>query len=291
MAGFDTISNAMLTQFKTDVYMLARQKSSIFLPLVDVTQVGGKPGERVVFQRLGKTTASEVTDRYQELEANALPHSSRSLTLRHFHTHATLDTLDDMRMVFDPSGPYVNAMAMALGQKMDEVIFAAITGSADNKDGSSSTAFDTTNQLYDASSAVDVADLLTVRRKFNDAFVMPGEEIFAVIEGIAYSDLLQIDKITNAFYVNNKPLMDGMLGQFLDFQFKYYANMPQFNSVPTYQSLFFTRKGIKVALPVDVKMSIDRIPERRNSLLIQAEFVMGAVRMEENQVVQMKYTG
>src|SRR5258708_674449 len=104
MANFDTISAAMMTQFKTDVYMLARQQQSIYLPHVDVVSVGGKPGERVVFQRLGEAIVEEVTDRYQELEANNLPNTARSLTLRHFHTHVTLDLLDDLRMVFDPSG-------------------------------------------------------------------------------------------------------------------------------------------------------------------------------------------
>lgn len=279
--SFDTLTNAMYTQFKNDVYMLARQQNSIYLPRVDVVQVGGKPGERVVFQRLGEIAVNEVTDRYQELEAATLPHSARSLTLRHYHTHVTIDTLDDMRMVYDPSGPYVQAMAAAIGKKMDDIIRAALIGNADNKDGTSTTA---ATAATDLGTAITIDELVGIRKDFNQAFVMPGEPITIMLDQYGYVDIMQLNNVISQDYNNRKPLVDGTIGQFLGMDFVYDVNMPLY-AVADAQLIGFTRRALKVALPMDIKVSMDRIPERRNSMLLQAEFVMGAVRMEENQVV------
>lgn len=280
MANIETLNNAFYTQFKSDVYMLARQKASLYLPHVDMTQVSGKPGERVVFQRLGGIEVNEVTDRYQELEANTLPHTARSLTLRHYHCHATLDTLDDMRMIYDPSGPYVTAMAQAIGKKMDDIIRAALIGSADDKTGASSTAATSPTDLGE----ITIDEIIDMRTTFNNAFVMPGETVNCFIEGSGYKDIMSLNQVISSDFRNSKPIDSGVIGSFLGIDFRYDVNMPLYTNGTSKQLIAFTKPALKVALPMDIKISMDRIPERRNAMLLQAEFVMGAVRMEENQV-------
>jgi hypothetical protein len=280
MANIETLNNAYYTQFKSDVYMLARQKASLYLPHVDMTQVGGKPGERVVFQRMGEIAVSEVTDRYQELEANTLPHTARSLTLRQYHCHATLDTMDDMRMVYDPTGPYVTAMAQAIGKKMDEIIRDALIGDADDKTGASSTAMTAATDLAE----ITIDELIAMRTTFNDSFVMPGETINCFISGAGYKDIMALNQVISSDFRNAKPIDSGVIGSFLGVDFRYDPSMPLYTNGTSHQLIAFTRQALKVAVPMDLKISMDRIPERRNAMLMQAEFVMGAVRMEENQV-------
>lgn len=290
MSNFDNISNAMFTQFRKDVYMLARQKGSMYLPHVDIVFSDKKVGERQVHHRLGVIEATKVIDRYEELDKSTLPATARSSVIAKYHAHITLEEVDDMKMIFDPAGPYVEALGAALGKKMDQVIRDAIVGSADNKDGSSSTAFDS-NQVVDSSAAVTLAKLLEARKLFNNAFISPGTDIAAMIEGAGYIDIMQLNQVISQDFNNKKPLVDGAIGRFLDLNFIYDANMPLLASDGTSnQIIMFTKKGIGVALPQDIRVSVDRIPERRNSVLIQADFVMGAVRIEENQAVIIKHT-
>jgi hypothetical protein len=288
MSNFDNISNSFYTQFSRDVYMLARQKASIYLPHVDLIFTDKKPGERQVIHRLGEIAATKVEDRYEELAANTLPATARSCVIDKYHAHVTLDDIDDMKMIFDPSGKYVEALSAALGKKIDEVIRTALTGSADNKTGSSSTAFDS-NQVVDSSSAITLPKLVEVRKLFNNAFVMPNEDIAFFVEGVGYTDIMGLDQVIRIDYNANKPLVEGSLGRYLGMNFMYDVNMPLYTT-NTNQGIAFTKKGLAVALPQNIQISIDRIPERRNAILIQASFVMGAVRVEENQVVIIKHT-
>lgn len=289
MSNFDNISNSMFTSFQKDVYMLARQKGSLYLPHVDIIDSSKKVGERQVIPRLGTIEASKVVDRYEELGANTLPATARSAVINKYHAHVTLEEIDDMKMIFDPAGAYVEALGAALGKKMDEVIRDAIIGDADNKDGSGVTAF-LAGQLVDSTTAITLPKLIEARKLFNNAFVMPGESIAMMIEGNGFVDIMQLNQVISTDFNANKPLVTGAIGRFLDFDFIYDANMPNYDATPTYQAIAFTKKAVAVVLPQDIRVSIDRIPERRNSILIQADFTMGAVRLEENQAVIIKHT-
>lgn len=289
MSNFDNIGAGFYTQFKDDVYMLARQDMSLYLPHVDTIMTEKKAGERVVIPRMGKVTAQKVTGRYEELEANTAPMSARSCVMDKYRAHITLDEIDDIKMLFDPTQPYIKTVSAALIEKINEIARSALVGDADNEDGSSSTAFDTSNQEVDSGSAITVAKLAEVKDKFQKAYA-GNKPTVGFIESAGYIDMTGLTEVNSADYANNKPLVEGAFSRFLGMDFKYDPDMPLHSDGSSNQGLFFTRDALAICLPKDISISIDRIPNRGNAILIQAHFVMGAVRKEENQVVILKHT-
>lgn len=289
MSNFETLANINAVKFKDDVFMLARQMGSIVLPLVNVADSDKKPGERVVWNRMGELTANEVTERYQELEANTAPMSARSCVMKKYRVHVTIDEIDDYKYFFDIGGPAQMAMSAALAKQIDLNLIAALTGSADNKDGSSSTARDVTSNTVAASTAIEFSELLAVSKSFKDILFDSNSRINALIEGNAYQDIMAIDQVINTRYNNNQPLTKANVGSFLDIDFHYFKNMPLVSS-GVQQVISFTKDALNVAMPKSISLSIDRIPQRGNAILLQADFIMGAVRMEEGKVVVMTHS-
>src|SRR3546814_4048123 len=86
--------------------------------------------------RLGKTEAYDITSRHADTKYVDTPHSRRWLDLQDKGWADLVDELDKIKMLADPTSPYVAIGVAALNRVKDDIILAAARGSACTKSAS-----------------------------------------------------------------------------------------------------------------------------------------------------------
>src|SRR6056300_505433 len=153
------ITTAFVNQFSANIQMLSQQMGSLLRNAVDVETVNG---EKAFFDQVGSAAAVLRTSRHADTPLIDTPHSRRMVTMSDYEYADLIDDQDKIRMLVDPTSTYSRAAAAAMGRAMDDVIITAALGDASTgKEGTTTTAFDTTNnQIAAATSGLTLAKLI-----------------------------------------------------------------------------------------------------------------------------------
>ena len=139
------ITTAFVNQFSSNIQMLSQQMGSLLRNAVDVETVNG---EKAFFDQVGSAAAVLRTTRHADTPLIDTPHSRRMVTMSDYEYADLIDDQDKVRLLVDPTSTYARAAAAAMGRAMDDVIIsAALSTSLTGKDGTTSTPFDTNNQI------------------------------------------------------------------------------------------------------------------------------------------------
>ena len=130
------ITTAFVNQYRANVEHLLQQKGSRLRPFV---RMETQNAEFEYYDRIGSVDAVEVTSRHSDTPLISTPHDRRQVSLRDFDWADMIDRTDRIRLLIDPSSPYAQNAAWALGRKMDDVIIENAFGTAySGKTGSTS---------------------------------------------------------------------------------------------------------------------------------------------------------
>lgn len=158
------ITTAFVQQYSSNVQMLSQQMGSVLREAVDVESVVGK---NAFFDQVGKTTAQLRTSRHADTPQVDTPHSRRRVTLADYEWADLIDNADKVRLLIDPTSSYAKAAAAAMGRAMDDVIIAALGGTAyTGETGSTSVTLPTAQKTAtsDQSDGLTVAKLLSAKK-------------------------------------------------------------------------------------------------------------------------------
>ena len=122
------ITTAFVEQYSSNVSMLSQQMGSKLRGAVDVETVRGK---NAFFDQIGATAAVARTVRHSATPQVNTPHSRRRVSLADYEWADLIDDLDKVRMLVDPTSNYAKAAAAAMNRSIDDIIIAALGGSAD----------------------------------------------------------------------------------------------------------------------------------------------------------------
>jgi hypothetical protein len=196
-------------------------------------------------------------------------------------------------MLIDPTSPYAEAAAMAMGRSMDDVIIAAADGTAyTGVSGGTSTAFDT-GMIVDvqirwsgvtaADCGLNVAKLLEAGKLLGSNNVDPDEEKWVVINARQIKSLLMDTRVSSHDYNAIKPLVSGQIVQFAGF-----------NIVPTERigtdansddkCLYWAKGGMLLAIGKDISGRISERADKNYATQVFSSMTIGATRMEEVRV-------
>ena len=282
------ITTAFVQQYSSNVQMLSQQMGSLLRQAVDVESVVGK---NAFFDQVGKTTAVLRTSRHADTPQIDTPHSRRRVSLADYEWADLIDNADKVRLLIDPTSSYAKAAAAAMGRAMDDVIIAALGGTAyTGETGSTSVSLPSGQKPYSASQTdgLTVAKLLEAKKILDLADVDPSLPRFFVCGPTQISNLLNTTEVKSSDFNTVKALAQGQLDSFLGFKF-IVSNRLKFDATNTDDRLAyaFTSDAIKLAIGQDVVARIDERADKSYSTQVYYSMSIGATRMEEEKVVEI----
>lgn len=284
------VTTAFVEQYKANVYHLTQQKGSKLRRAVRVENVNGT---NAYFEQIGATAARQRTTRHADTPRMDIPHSRRRVSLSDYDWADLVDNEDQIRLLIDPTSPYADAAAMAMGRAIDDVIIAAADGTAyTGVAGGTSTSYDS-GMTVDvqirwpgvtaADLGLNVAKLLEAARLLGSNNVDPDEEKWCIVNSAQIKSLLMDTRVSSHDYNAIKPLVSGQIVQFSGF-----------NIIPTerigvdsnsdHKVLYWAKGGMLLGMGSDIKTKIDQRPDKNYATQVFASMSVGATRMEEVRV-------
>lgn len=255
-------------------------------------------GKYAHFDRLGAMTAALRTSRHADTPINDAPHSRRRVGLSDYEVGDLIDSQDEIRMLVDPRSAYAEAMAMALGRKIDDIIIAAATGnstSMDNTDTSSTVALPST-QIVDedfgtADSNLTLAKMIEARKIILGNNVDKNEQLYLVHNADALGALLNDTTITSADYNSVRALTSGEIDTFLGFKFIHTEQIlgtADGTDTDPVKCLVIAKSGLGLAVGKDISVKMAERADKGFATQVYASMTMGATRIEEEKVVEVQ---
>lgn len=289
------VTTAFVNQYRSNVMTLAQQKGSRLRGSVMIES--NVVGENYFWEQVGRVAARKVTQRHGDSPLNSTPHDRRRVSLFDYDTGDLIDQLDKVKMLIDPTSTYAQAHAWAMGRGIDDEIIAAQFGTAyTGKDGSNSISFPAGQQIavndhaFDSGSGnvgLTISKLLSAKQLLDAADVDPDEPRYIAVTARQISDLLSLDKVASTDYNSVRALAEGRLNTYMGFQFirteRLLTDSNSYRRVPVW-----TQSGIGLAIGKDITARITERSDKRFSMYAYFCMSIGATRLEEDKVVEIK---
>lgn len=276
-----TTDTNFYNNYSSMLMLLVQQRAAKLRPVVDVEMA---TGEKHFFNRLGKVAADEVLVQFQDLVIEDAPHSRRMATLRKYVKTLGIDEFDLNRMNLDPAGAYAQTLAAALGRKFDEVVVAAALGTAaTGKDGAGTQAFDSNMSIAAGGTGFTVLKFHQALAKLqaNDVDIS-SEPVFLLLPATGIEDLMAESAFTSADYQDIRPLAGTRLPSFRGVQIIHTQTL-------ALKGVMMTQGAVKVAMAADISTKVKDQVSKVDTNTITSTMVCGAVRMEEERIVEINY--
>ena len=282
------ITTSFVEQYSSNVAMLSQQMGSKLRGSVDVEKVTGK---NAFFDQVGVTAAQLRTSRHGDTPQIDTPHSRRRLSLADYEWADLVDDVDKVRMLVDPTSSYARAAAAAMNRAMDDVIITAMNASANTGvAGGTSTALPSTQKTAtsDQSDGLTIAKLLAAKKILDNNDVDPSLKRYIVCGPQQISDLLGTTQVTSSDYNVVRALATGAINSYLGFEFIMSTRLNKDATNTTDRLVFaYTEDAIKLGIGKDISAKISERADKSYSTQVYYSMALGAVRMEEEKVVQI----
>ena len=284
-----TIDQNYIDQFSAGIHSLLEQDASRFK---GIFMEEHSSGEKHFFERLGSFTASEVVGRLQTTDLQDPAHSRRMATVKLYEASTYLDNLDKIKLLIDPASEYSIKLARAHGKNFDDVVIdALLNAAATGKSGAGTANLAAGNKVAAGGSGMTVA-------KFNTALrILEGFEVdvdsgnlMLAVGSHGIEDLLgdSSNQFTSFDFQENKVLATGNMPMFRGVKILRTQRIPDNGSDK--RAIMFTDEAAKVAVGQDLQVKTAERPDLNFAQQVSTYMAIGAVRMEENQVVEITYT-
>lgn len=239
--------------------------------------------------RLGQRTAQRRTTRHGDTPINDQDHSTRYVDLFDWEDGDMLDDEDKIRMLVDPQSDYVKAMVAALNRAKDDVIISAALGNSRSSAGN--VALSSGQKIANGGTGLTKAKIITARKLFraNEADDLAGEELYFAYTDDELEDVLSDTTLTSADFMAVKALQEGNINtKWCGFNWIPTQRVPESGGV---RSCFaWAKSGITLGIGKDITRKIGEDPGKGFNVRIYAKMSLGAVRVEEEKVVQVDCT-
>lgn len=287
------VDTAWVNQYRDNVTFLVQQKGSRLRPYV---RVESQHGEFEFYDRIGATEAQEITGRHQDTPLVSTPHDRRRVGLRDFDWADLIDRQDKLRMLIDPTGPYSQNAMWAMGRKMDDVIIASAFDLAyTGKTGATTVAFPAANQIAvnyvesggAANSSLTIGKLRRAKEILDAYDNDPDEERIIACAAQQIHALLRTTEVTSADYNTVKALVEGKVDTFMGFRFIRTQRL-QTDATGYRRVIAWIRSKLLLSVSQEIMVDVGPRRDKRNSVQVYVSMGIGATRMEEEGVVEVK---
>ena len=277
------ITTAFVQQYSSNVQMLSQQMGSLLRDAVDVETVNG---DKAFFEQGGSAAASARTSRHADTPLMNTPHARRMVTLTDYEYADLIDDQDKLRMLISPESTYARAAAAAIGRSMDDVIIAAMGGTAyTGTTGSTSTALPAASKIAHGSAGLTIAKLVTAKKKLDEQSVDTSIQRYIVVSPAQIEDLLNSTTVTSADFNTVKALVQGDIDTFVGFKF---ITSNRLTDDGTSRLCYaWSQDGVKLAMGKEPTAKIDERSDKSYATQVYYCSSFGATRTEEVKVIEL----
>jgi hypothetical protein len=224
--------------------------------------------------------------RHSDTPLNDQPHSTRFIDLFDWEDGDMLDDQDKIRMLIDPKSDYVMAMVAGLNRAKDDVVIAAALGNARATTGN--VALIAGQKIANGGTGLTKAKVIQTKQLFraNEADEYVGEELYFTYSDKQLNDILSDTTLTNADFIQLRLLQEGNINtKWMGFTWVPSQRLPLAGGI---RSCFaWSKSGLSLGTGEDIQTNVGVDPGKSFNTRIYAKMTVGAVRVEEEKVVQV----
>ncbi len=280
------ISTAFVNQFRDTVMMLAQQRGS---KLRGTFMEDTLTGKTMFFDQISPTQAQRTTTRHADSPLISTPHRRRSVSTIDVEWGDLIDDFDKLKMLIDPQSAYSQNAAWAVGREMDDIMFEKFFATVPTGQDNSGTAAFPASQQVDLNSTGLNVDKLREARKIllQNEVDLDMEMPIIAIPAKAQDDLLNQTEVTSSDFNTVRALVQGEIDTFLGMRFIRTERVPTDES-GNYRIPVWVPSGMALATSKEPTAQIAPRPDKRFSTYIYYSMSVGATRLEEEKVVEIK---
>ncbi len=280
--------------YTANVQAALNKKGGILMSLVSQGQYKGEKAQIINF--IGKVEFIERDTVYADTKLQELEHTQTWIVGKEYDCAVLVDRLDLLKMIYDPTSPYVERFREAAARKMDEIIMSKFYADRKaGKDGTTASPFGSNNTVLHGSTGLTVAKLRSLRKLIKKRHV----DVRTVRPNIAVTseevdDLLGEVAVGSSDYNAVKPLVDGEVTNFMGFNFIPYeddGSALNGKGIPTRsdsgtvrQCPVWVTEGMHYGNWEGLIITVNNRPDKNNIKQIHGTFTGGATRTEEGKV-------
>ena len=281
------------TDFADNWEHLVQQKESRLENKVRRTTVKGK--ERT-FSQLGKSKMRLITTRNGTTIASDTLMAKRWLRPKGYDEVTHIDQFDSIALgeLPAPESEHVQSHAMAAKRTMDEVIIAALEGTAYiGEDGTTAVDVPATQKVavdY-VTTGVAANSGLTLGKLTKAKYIMDKAEIEAEGRYFVHSAkqlqdlLINVVEVKSSDYNNVKALVDGVVNRFMGFEFVMTELLTLDVATDIRTCIAYQKERLALGISMEKSVKIDILPTLNHTIQIRTVLMLGATRLEEEGVV------
>lgn len=304
----ETIATYSVPEFHVKMYTAnvrasLEKKGGLLSGYVSQGSYVGEKSQVVSF--IGPVAFVERKTVYGDTKLTELEHTQRWISGREFDAAILVDRLDLLKMIMDPTSPYVERMREGAARKMDEIVMNSFFAPAKTgKDGTTTVNFPASNVIAHGGTRMSVAKLRAARKLLKKRHVdLRTQRPYIAVTAEQIDDLLGEVAVTSVDYNAIKPLVDGEVSQFMGFTFVPYedsgddqsgGSIPSLNVAGTPAQAKIRRCPVWVADAMHygswagLEVIISNRPDKNNIKQIHGTFTGGATRLEEGKVLELQ---
>lgn len=283
------VTTAFVQQYTTNVGLLLQQRGSKLREAVTMGSYTGKAAKAV--EQIGAVSAQARTSRHADTPLISTPHDARWVFPTDYEWADMIDDQDKLRMLIDPTSPYALNGAYALGRAMDADIISAALGTAKTgENGTTSTAFDTSNQQVTVGgtpAGLTVAKLREAKKiLLSNEVDVDMDPLYIAVTAKQLDDLLGTTEVTSSDYNTVKALVQGQVDTFLGFKF-IHTELLGVNANSYRRVIAWAKSGLHLGMWNDVNAKISERSDKSYATQVYVKGTFGSTRTEEGKVVEI----
>lgn len=276
------------------------KKGGLLMGTISTGNYSGEKSQVVNF--IGPVEFLERDTPYGDTKLTELEHTSRWISGSEYDCAVLIDRLDTLKMIYDPTSPYVERFREAAARKMDEIIMSKFFATAKTgKEGTDSATFKAANIVAHGGTRLTVAKLRSMRKLIKKRHVdLRTVRPLIAVTSEQVDDLLGEVAVTSSDYNAIKPLVDGEVSAFMGFTFIPYednGSSTDGRGIPTETVAgpatirdlpVWVPDGMHFGMWDGLNIIINNRPDKNNIKQIHGTFTAGATRLEEDKVFQLQ---
>jgi len=282
-----SITTAFVNQFNSNVMHLLQQMESRLMQCVEIRS---QKSEIEFFDRIGQTKVQKRTARHSDTLLMEVPHDRRAVTMEDYTWSSLLDDQDKIRMLADMTSPYAQNCALAFARHKDEYVLDHFFSQVmTQKEGRTLVDFPSSQIIEHDDTGLTLGKLIKAKEMLDAAENSPMDRKYIVVTARQITNLLQEDKMTNSDYALVKALVAGNIDHFMGFDFirtelvRRHAEDSDVNLCPC-----GVKSGMLMTIGKDFSGRIDVRPDKDYATQVYGSMTLGAVRMEEEKIIQIQ---
>ena len=284
-----TITEAFVQQYADNFLLVSQQKKSRLESCCRPNM--GIVGASKSVDRAGSTSSRKRTSRNEDSPLIKTPFDRRWLDLVDYDWGDLIDDQDKLKMLIDPTSAVIASGVAALNRDKDDVIIAAMRGSARAGTGDSATtvALPAGQKIAVGTDGLTLAKLITAKEVISAAEAYneddPGDQLHIAVTAKQISELLNDTKVTSGDFATVKALVAGTIDTFMGF--KFHRTQRLIAASTTRYCLAWCQSGMDFGMGNDIERRLSERPDKSFTPYAYAKMSVGAVRNEDEKVVEI----